>query len=218
VLIFLAKPDAEEIVSHHLLNFVINPAPIYMHINATYFPELYCMLMYFQFAISSCYQCSFLNIGNTHWCKYNFFLLSQHILVRNHNIAMHPTEVIFVLHFRSSISSFLYSFCCISDVVSAIVEGHRKQVDCLTTTQISRTRTKLDVRSWSGFVYEQRNGVGRDREVYLYLSSILTSTEASVKLLYSNWKYTYEWDEPFAAKLLYLHFQFLVSETTLMLV
>ena len=110
VLIFLAKPEAEVIVSHHLLNFILNPAPIYMHINATYFPELYCMLMYFQFAISSCYQCSFLNIGNTHWCKYNFFLLSQHILVRNHNIAMHPTEVIFVLHFRSSISSLFVQF------------------------------------------------------------------------------------------------------------
>ena len=63
----------------------------------------------------------------------------------------------------------------------------------MTTTQISRTRTKLDVRSWSGFVYEQRNGVGRDREVYLYLSSILASTEASVKLLYSNWKYLLEY-------------------------
>ena len=35
-------------------------------------------------------------------------------------------------------------------------------------------------------------GLGRDREVYMYLSFILTSTEASVKLLYSNWKYTYE--------------------------
>ena len=79
-------------------------------------------------------------------------------------------------------------------------------------------RTKLDVGSWSGSVYEQRNGLSRDREVYLYLSFILTSTEASVKLLYSNWKYTYEWDEPFAAKLLYLHFQFIVFETTLMLV
>jgi len=152
MLIFLAKPEAEVIVSHHLLNFIMKPAPIYMHIN------VYCMLMYFQIAISSCYQCSFINIGNTHWCKDNSFLLSQHILVRNHNIAMHPTEVIFVLHFRSSTSSPFVQSCCISDVISAIVEGHRKQVDWLTTTQISRMRTKLDVRSWSGSIYEQRNG------------------------------------------------------------
>ena len=104
MLIFLAKPEAEVIVSHHLLNFIMKPAPIYMHIN------VYCMLMYFQIDISSCYQCSFINIGNTHWCKDNSFLLSQHILVRNHNIAMHPTEVIFVLHFRSSISSLFVQF------------------------------------------------------------------------------------------------------------
>jgi len=42
---------------------------------------------------------------------------------------MLSTDLIFVLYFRSSISSLFVSFFCISDEVSAIAEGHMKQVD-----------------------------------------------------------------------------------------
>jgi len=53
LLIFMAKPDAEVVVSHHLLNFPVNVARIYICVNATDFPELYYMLMHFQLVLAN---------------------------------------------------------------------------------------------------------------------------------------------------------------------